>query len=370
MKKVAIVINTSWNIFNFRLNLVKALQARGMEVYAVAPPDEYSARLQEAGCIFVPLQMQSNGSNPANELRVVNKLYQTYKKIQPDIILHYTIKPNVYGTVAAKMLGIPCINNVSGLGTAFLNNSLVAKVARKLYRFAFRFPNKVFFQNPDDQGLFLRFKLVKKEVCEVIPGSGIDTGRFVSNGRQPGENPFTFLVISRLLYDKGIVEYIEAVKLLKEKGITARFQLLGAPDAGHRRGIPLDLIQEWIDTRAVEYLGTTDDVLPFIQEADCIVLPSYREGTPRTLLEAASAAKPIVTTNVPGCKHVVEEDVNGFLCKEKCAQDLAEKMEKMFRLDAAALESLGRNSRKIAVEKFDERLVIDRYLVAIQEIAG
>ena len=340
-----------------------------MQVFAIAPPDEYSARLQEAGCTYVPLRMQSNGANPFHELRVVNKLYQTYKKIQPDIILHYTIKPNVYGTIAAKMLGIPCINNVSGLGTAFLNNSLVAKVARKLYGFAFRFPQKVFFQNPDDQGLFLRFRLVKPEICEVIPGSGIDTARFLP-GEQDGGRPFTFLVISRLLYDKGIVEYIDAIKLLKEKGVNARFQLLGAPDSGHKRGIPMPLINEWIKFKAVDYLGTTDEVLPYIHQADCVVLPSYREGTPRTLLEAASAAKPIVTTKVAGCKHVVEDEVNGFLCKERDAEDLALKMEKMYRLNSPALQTLGRNSRKIAVEKFDEKLVIDRYLLAIQEIAG
>ncbi len=369
MKKVAIVINTSWNIFNFRLNLVKALQAKGMQVYAIAPPDGYSARLQEVGCIFIPLRMQSSGANPINELQVINRLYKTYKEIKPDVILHYTIKPNLYGTVAAKMLGIPCINNVSGLGTVFLNNTKVAKVARKLYRFAFSFPEKVFFQNPDDQGLFLRFGLVKEQICEVIPGSGIDTSRFLPNGQSTNQD-FTFLVISRLLYDKGIVEYIDAIKLLKEKGINARFQLLGAADPGHKRGIPMEIINKWVKNKEVEYLGTTDNVLPYIHNAHCVVLPSYREGTPRTLLEAASAAKPIVTTNVPGCKHVVENEVNGFLCREKDARDLAQKMEKMYRLEDAALCTMGRNSRKIAVEKFDEKIVIDRYLVAIKEIAG
>ena len=172
MKKVAIVINTSWNIFNFRLNLIRALQAKGMQVYAIAPKDDYSNRLKEAGCTFIPLNMHSSGSNPIHELGIVSSLYRVYREIKPDIILHYTIKPNVYGTVAAKLLGIPCINNVSGLGTAFLNNSTVAKVARKLYRFAFRYPHKVFFQNKDDQHLFLKFKLVKPEITEVIPGSG------------------------------------------------------------------------------------------------------------------------------------------------------------------------------------------------------
>lgn len=369
MKKIAIVINTSWNIYNFRANLIKALQAAGMQVYAIAPQDEYSARLEQAGCTYIPLDLKSHGSNPMHELGVIYKLYRVYKSIRPDVILHYTIKPNVYGTLAAHALGIPCINNVSGLGTAFLNNSSVARVARKLYRFAFHFPQKVFFQNPDDLGLFQKFKMVKPGISEVIPGSGIDTNRFIPAER-PENEQFTFLVISRLLYDKGIAEYIDAVKLLKEKGINARFQLLGASDPGHRRGIPLREIKKWTDDKLIEYLGTTDDVLPYIHQADCVVLPSYREGTPRTLLEAASAAKPIVTTDVPGCNNVVENGINGYLCKVRSAADLAEKMEMLQLLDKDSRSMLGRNSRQIAVQKFDEKLVIERYLVAIQEIAG
>lgn len=369
MKKIAIVINTSWNIYNFRANLIKALQAAGMQVYAIAPQDEYSARLEQAGCTYIPLDLKSHGSNPMHELQVIYKLYQAYKSIRPDVILHYTIKPNIYGTVAARALGIPCINNVSGLGTAFLNNTSVAKVARKLYRFAFHFPQKVFFQNSDDLSLFLKFKLVKPDISEVIPGSGIDTNRFIP-AEQPENEQFTFLVISRLLYDKGIVEYVDAIKILKEKGTKASFQLLGAADPGHRRGIPLYEIKKWTDDKLVEYLGTTDDVLPYIYKADCVVLPSYREGTPRTLLEAASAAKPIITTDVPGCNNVVEDGINGFLCKVKNAEDLAEKMEKIQLMDKDKRSILGKKSRQIAVEKFDEKLVIERYLIAIQEIAG
>jgi glycosyltransferase involved in cell wall biosynthesis len=369
MMKVAIVINTSWNIYNFRLNLIKALQAAGMQVYAIAPQDEYSARLEQAGCTFIPLNLKSSGANPLHELQVIYKLYRVYKSICPDVILHYTIKPNVYGTVAARALGIPCINNVSGLGTAFLHNSSVAKVARKLYRLAFHFPQKVFFQNPDDLSLFLKFRLVKPHISEVLPGSGIDTCRFIP-GPPPRNKEFTFLVISRLLYDKGIVEYVEAAKILQKKGIKARYQLLGAPDPGHRRGIPLQQIREWTDQHTVEYLGTTDKVLPYIHKADCVVLPSYREGTPRTLLEAASAGKPIVTTDVPGCNNIVKDGLNGYLCRAKDAQDLAAKMERMQYMDPEKLSELGKNSRQLAVGKFDEKFVIQRYLVAIQEIAG
>ena len=367
MKKVAIVINTSWNIFNFRLNLIKALQKQGLEVYAIAPPDEYSSKLKEEGCRFIPIKMPASSSNPFQELKTVEKLYRIYKEIQPDVVLHYTIKPNLYGSLAARVLDIPSISNVSGLGTVFLNNSPVAKIARKLYRFSFRFPQKVFFQNKDDQDLFSRLKLVKTEVTEVIPGSGIDTARFCP-GEQTQNSSFTFLVLSRLLIDKGIAEYVEAAEMLKGKGLNARFQLLGAPDPGHRRGISMETINLWKKEGAIEYLGTTDDVLPYIRQADCIVLPSYREGTPRTLLEAASTAKPIVTTDVPGCNNVVQNGVNGYLCRAKDAQDLANKMEQMYLLDSESRSQLGRKSRQIIEERFDEKIVIERYLASIQEI--
>ena len=369
MKKVAIVINTSWNIYNFRLNLVKALQAEGMQVYAVAPTDPWSARLEENGCTFCPLKMEGSGANPFVELDTIRQLYQAYRKIKPDVVLHYTIKPNLYGSVAAKALGIPCINNVSGLGTAFLSNSVVAQLARRLYRVAFRFPEKVFFQNKDDWQLFLKMKLVKQEKSDVIPGSGVDTSRFTPTEKPAGQE-FIFLLIARLLIDKGIVEYVEAVKLLKEKGIRARFQLLGASDPTHRRGIPAETLKSWVEDGMVEYLGTTDDVLPFIQDANCIVLPSYREGTPRTLLEGASCGKPLVATNVAGCNNVVKDGYNGFLCQVKDSVDLAKRMEQLHALAPEKRAEMGRNSRLFVQENFDEKLVIQRYIMAIQEIAG
>ena len=369
MKKVAIVINTSWNIFNFRLNLVRALQAEGMEVYAIAPPDPYSSRLEENGCRFYPLRMEGSGANPLVEFKTLRQLYKIYQDIRPDVILHYTIKPNLYGSLAAGMLGIPCINNVSGLGTAFLSNSFVSQLARQLYRIAFRFPKKIFFQNQDDQLLFLKQKLAKPEVMEVLPGSGVDTKRFKPSEGSTNQ-PFTFLVIARLLIDKGIREYVEAAEILRKKGIQARFQLLGAPDPAHRRGIREEELDRWIKAGLLEYLGTTDDVLFFIQKADCVLLPSYREGTPRSLLEGASCGKPLISTDVPGCNNVVKNGENGFLCRVKDAADLAEKMEQLVTMAPEKRAAMGRNSRSIAVKYFDEKLVIDRYIIAIQEIAG
>jgi glycosyltransferase involved in cell wall biosynthesis len=365
--KIAIVLNTSWNIYNFRMNFVASLQSQGHEVHTVAPVDDFTHFLTAAGCIHHPLRMDSRGANPVKDTALIIELWSIYRKMRPDIILHYTIKPNVYGSLAAGILGIPVINNVCGLGTVFLKDNLVSAIAISLYRISFRFASKVFFQNPEDLSLFLDKKLVAPEKTDLVPGSGIDLNKFQPVAFKRNSS-FTFLLISRLITDKGILEYIKAVEQLRAQGINARFQILGAKDPSHKRGIELNTIDAWIRNGIIEYLGTTTDVRQFIHQADCIVLPSYREGTPRTLLEAASSAKPIIATDVPGCHQVVRHEFNGLLCKPKSPEDLAEKMDSMANFDDATIKKLGENGRQKMEEEFDEKVVIDKYIMAIADL--
>ena len=363
--RIAIVINTSWNIYNFRLNLIKALQAQGHEVVAIAPPDAYSPRLESAGCRFVPIRMANKGTNPWQDLLLIKRFYAVYKHVQPDVILQYTIKPNIYGTLAAKLASIPTVNNVSGLGTVFIVRNLVSKVAQGLYRLAFRYPVKVFFQNPDDQQLFIDYKLVKPILTDVLPGSGIDTQQFKPAPVFIRHQPFTFLMIGRVLYEKGVVEFVEASRSLKQKYPAVRCQLLGGFDEAGNVGIKKNLFMTWVTEGAIDYLGTSDDVASCILDSDCVVLPSYREGTPKTLLEAAALGKPIITTNVPGCKETVINGQNGLLCEARNATDLAAKMEQIYLLPDKELEKMGVASRQLAVTKFDEQFVINKYLAVV-----
>jgi glycosyltransferase involved in cell wall biosynthesis len=362
--KIAIVLNTSWNIYNFRMNFVKSLLAKGYEVHTIAPVDEYTHQLVAAGCIHHNVKMDSRGANPIKDTALIFELFGIYKALRPDVILHYTIKPNIYGTLAAAMLRIPVMNNVCGLGTAFLKNDLISAVAIFLYKLSFRFSKKVFFQNPDDRNLFIDKKLVKEHQVDLLPGSGIDLKRFQPASRQKNEK-FTFLLISRLITDKGVLEYIQAIRKLKDSGIQAKFQVLGAIDEEHKRGIKEATINRWISEDLIEYLGTTDDVRTYINKADCIVLPSYREGTPRTLLEAASSSKPIIATNVPGCNNVVINNYNGLLCRMKDHDDLADKMKEMSLLTTEQLEEFGRNGRRKMEAEYDESVVINKYLAAL-----
>jgi len=366
--KIAIVLNTSWNIYNFRKSLVQSFLDKGHEVYTIAPVDAYTANLTAMGCKHIPVKMDSRGANPIKDLLLIRELFNIYKKIKPNVILHFTIKPNIYGTLAARLLGIPVINNVCGLGTIFLKTNFISKIAIYMYKIAFISPKKIFFQNDDDRNLFIKNHLAQDSICDILPGSGIDLDEYLPSEKEV-KNNFTFLLISRLIYDKGIREFVQAVSILRQKGINAEFKVLGAIDEKHKRGIPKKTIEKWFEKEGIQYLGTSENVKPIIEQADCVVLPSYREGTPRTLLEAASMGLPLIATNVPGCSNVVEDGYNGYLCEHRNPDDLANKMEKMHHLTPEEREWLGRNSRNKVEKHFDVKHVIDKYHASIEALA-
>jgi len=364
---IALVANSSWNLYNFRFTLIKELKAKGHRVLTIAPEDAFSIYLKEE-TTYYPIALSAKNTSLFSNVLLLFRFYRLYKKTAPDCVLQYTIKPNIFGTLAARFLSIPSINNVSGLGTVFLHNNLASLIARCLYRITFLFPYKVLFQNKDDQALFIRKKLVKPEKTDVVPGSGIDLVAF--NKTFPGKEneAFTFLMASRLLIDKGIVEFAEAAHLIKGKYPQTRFLLAGEKEKNPQLGLKDTLLKKWEKENILNYMGFIRDIKEVISRAHCIVLPSYREGIPKSLLEAAAMGKPLIATNVPGCKEVVEDEKNGFLCKVKDAQDLAEKMEKMMHLPEEKRFAYGRHSRKIAEEKFDQQLVFAKYLMLLSEI--
>ena len=363
--RVAIVLNTSWNIYNFRQGLAKALIAEGHQVIAIAPRDKYSDYLVEMGCEFYPVKMQNKGSNPLKDLGYMYQLYRIYKRSNPDVVLQFTIKPNIYGTLAAFPLGKLVINNVCGLGTVFLHNNLATRIARRLYKLSFLLPKKVFFQNEDDLQLFVDKKLIKEKVTDLVPGSGVPLDKFKATPFSRNEK-FTFLMVSRLLYDKGIREYIEAIRILKNESSDIKFQLLGAIETDANLGVSAQEVASWVSEGLLDYLGTTDDVPQYVRQADCVVLPSYREGTPRALLEAASMAKPLVATNIAGCRQTIDEGSNGFLCEVANGKDLARAMKQMANLSNEQLEEMGKASRAKVEKEFDEKIVIEKYLRIIR----
>lgn len=365
--RIALVVNTSWNIFNFRRGLIKSLINQGHEVITIAPNDDYSKKLEALGCTHYSINMDSRGINPFMDLMLIFELIKIYRKAKPDVLLHYTVKPNIYGTIAASVLRIPTINNVCGLGTAFLERGPITRIVSMLYKFAFRFSSKVFFQNFEDCRLFTSENLVNKKKVDVLPGSGVNLSMFKPSNLKPNKN-FTFLLIGRVIREKGIIEYIDAIKKIKQENPEFKFQLLGEVDSAHRRGLHEDHVEGWVKEGLIDYLGTVDDIRPAIEGADCIVLPSYREGTSRTLLEAASMGKPIITSDTAGCNNVVDHEVNGLLCKPRNSDDLADQISKMATLPKNVLSRFGKNSRSKMKREFDEKIIIEKYSLAIDEL--
>lgn len=365
--KVVIALNAAWNLVNFRSGLIRHLLNSGYEVVAVAPPDEYVPRLEALGCRFVPLRMDNRGIHPGKELLLIWLFFRLLRSERPDVYLGYTVKPNIYGSLAAHALGIPVINNITGLGAVFIKNSWLTMLVSGLYRLALSRSVKVFFQNDDDRKMFVSGGLVAQAVTDRLPGSGIDLTSFTPLPL-PGKTPIRFFLIARMLWDKGVGEYVEAARMLKQRGIEAECCLLGFLDVSNPAAISRNQMDDWVAEGVVRYLGVSDDIREEIAQADCIVLPSRREGTPRILLEAAAMARPIVTADSVGCRDVVDDGVNGYLCEPKSASDLADKMERIVSMTHGQREAMGLHGRKKVEREFDERIVIEKYLSAIEEV--
>ena len=367
MIKVAIVINSAWQGFNFRLNLARKLKENNYKVVFIAPEDgKYSSKLK-LEFNFIHVAFKAEGMNPIDDLKVCFSLYRVFKENQFDIVLNYTIKPNIYSAMVAKLLNIYSINNITGLGTVFIKETLVTSIVKLLYRLSLYCSTHVFFQNPEDQNYFLSKGFVSINKCSVIPGSGVETDKF-KPVELNNDGIFRFLLVARVIQDKGIYEYIDAAHILKKKYSNIEFGLLGELDSINRTAISRKTIHELNDNGLINYLGKTDNVLEQLTNSDCVVLPSYREGSPRSLMEASSMALPIIATNVVGCRQVIDDGITGLLCREKDSSDLALKMELMLKMSMRDRKKMGRLGRKKMVEEFDESIVISRYLDTIKNI--
>jgi len=361
-KKIAIISNVSWNLYNFRLSLMVAMRNAGYDVIAIAPYDAYSQKIIDAGFEFHSIKLNSQGINPFQDMKTTMAFYKLFKELSPDFICNYTIKPNIYASLVARMLDIKMINNIAGLGTLFIKQGPITSIAKLLYKASQAKADRVFFQNRDDFKLFTDAGLVNILNCDVLPGSGVDTNRFRPQ-EKPQSEVIRFLHVSRMIWEKGIGEYVEAARIIKAKYPNVEFCLLGFLDVANPGAISREQMDEWVEEGVINYLGVSDDVDEVISTADCVVLPSYyREGTPKTLLESASSAKPIITTDNVGCRDVVDHGVNGYLCEPRSSEDLAKKIEMFLALSETEKRKMGANSRKKIQNEFDEKIVIRKYL--------
>lgn len=366
---IAIIENNIIATNTIRKKLTETLVQQGYKVTVITSgTSEGLQTARENG--FNIIEIKASNQNPLDVNNYMSRLKKELKKLKPDVCLTFTIRPAIWGNIVTRRLHIPTITNITGIGPLFEQNNIAYRSARTLYKYVLKKTAKIFFQNYDDMNLFLENKFVLPEKAERIPGSGVDHEYYKPLPERPFDDKFIFLFISRLVKDKGILEYVAAAKLLLKEMPQAEFHILGPfwSQNFKENTVTKDEIEQWQLNGNIKYLGDTNDVRPYIASADCIVLPSYREGTSNVLLEASSMQRPCITCDTTGCREIVDDNVTGFLCKVKDAKDLAEKIKKMYFLSKEQRKQMGINARHKVMKEYDKQIVIDAYLKAIEKI--
>lgn len=367
-KKIAFVGNSLQTMCNFRLGVMAELVKNGYEVVVIAPKDSDITALKQAQIRLIPVEIDCKGMNPLVDINLITALKNIYKKEQFDFIFHYTIKPVIYGGFAARRAHIPQISVITGLGYTFIRKGWINRVAKCLYRFSLRGAKEVWFLNQEDKTLFIEENIVAQYKTRLINGEGVNLDKYKSS-TVTSSCPFTFLFVGRVLWDKGVGEFVEAAKVVKKQHPKVQFKILGQLGANNPACVNSQQMNLWEQTGAIKYLGETNNVYPYIEQAHCIVLPSYREGISRVLLEAASMEKPLIASNVPGCREIVIDGVDGFLCEPKNTSSLIACMMHMLSLPEAARDTFGRNGRDLVRKLFDEKIIIQLYKDKLAELS-
>ncbi len=371
-RRIAIVTNLAWPLYNFRRTLAEELTSRGHEVIAIAAPDGTEHKLKEANIRFIPLKnFHSTGQNPLQDLRLFKEFRTIFREERIDFAYLYNAKPMIYGGLAATIKGIPYVSTVAGLGNPFTGSGNITRVIMlAMFKVAMWRAFRVFFHNREHRELFTKWGISSAAKSAAVAGSGVDMDRFPCALHQKSDEPFTFLMFSRLLISKGAPLYVEAARLLKKQFPEVRFWLLGPLD-GNKYSVSQAQLDNWVQKGWVEYLGETTEVQQYIQQAHVVVYPSYyAEGTPRALLEGASMCKPLITSDNVGCHDVVEDGKNGYLVAMNDLSSLVSAMTKMIKIDDESYQSMAVAGRQLIERCYDKRHVIEKYVEALESLYG
>jgi len=370
-KRILYVGNDADYFLSHRLPLAKAAQSSGYDVHVATPDGSGVERIVGEGFTFHPILLNRMGISPFQEIKSLLDIYKLYRELQPALVHHVTIKPVLYGGMMARLAGIPAVvSTVSGLGYVFISRGFKAKLGRSIVKFLYRLAlghdnNVVIFQNPDDKNLFLGSGMITKGRVALIKGSGVDLRAFAPMA-EPGAIPLIILA-SRMLWDKGVGEFVEAARLLQNAGIKARFALVGDTDPGNPAAVPTSQLEDWKRDGVVEWWGRRDDMPNVFAQAHVVCLPSYREGLPKVLIEAAACGRPIITTDVPGCREVVRDGENGLLVPIRDAVALATALRKLIE-DPELRRRMGKKGRELAVTEFSVETVVNESLGIYREL--
>ncbi|WP_235299307.1 glycosyltransferase family 4 protein [Portibacter marinus] len=366
-RKIILVSNTSWSLYNFRLGLIRALTRKGFDITVVAPRDRFTSKLISEGITYREIFIKNYSINPIDDLKIIFQLSKIYRTIRPQLIFHYTIKPNIYGSIAAFWHRIPSISITTGLGHLFeFKNFMIRWITVFLYRFAAYVSKELWFLNENDRDVFVYKRIVRSKKARVLKSEGINTEWFSPKKNKSFQGVQRFLFAGRLIWDKGIREFVEAAKIVRSRHPRTRFEMIGFIDSSNPKAVSYDEIAEWQKQKIIRYLGETSDIRPVLQRASCLVFPSfYREGISRILMEAAAMETPIITTDNVGCRDLVDDGVNGFITKPKSVEDLVHKIELFLALSEEDKIVMGKLGRKKMIRQYDESLIINEYMEVI-----
>ena len=367
MKKVLIVINFDEGLYNFRKELLEKLVASGYEVHVAVPAGEYTERLQAMGCIFHNTALNRRGTNPLQEISLLRAYRKILRQVQPDVTLTYTIKPNVYMGFLCGSMKIPYVTTITGLGTAVEGDGLLQRLTQLMYRVALRRARLVFFQNETNEKLFARWKIAPGR-HKMLPGSGVNLQHFARQPFPEDSETVGFLFISRIMKEKGIEQLLDAAQEIRGRHPETRFRILGFLEEDYTGKERFERLQR---EGVIEFIGSVEDVIPYIRQSQCILHPSYYpEGMSNVCLEAAACGRAVITTDRAGCRETVLDGKSGFLIREKDSQDLIDKTERFLALSVEERKRLGENGRQYMEQRFDRNLVVERYLKAVERIAN
>jgi glycosyltransferase involved in cell wall biosynthesis len=361
--KILVLANFGMGLYNFRKELLEELINQNYEVYISLPNDEYVPKLESLGCKFLNTPVSRRGTNPITDFKLLMNYNKIIKSIKPDVVLTYTIKPNIYGGLASRLANVPCIANITGLGTAVENGGLLQKLTLLLYKISLKNSKCVFFQNSENQEFLTKKKIVKGNQ-KILPGSGVNLNHYALLD-YPLDDSINFLFISRVMKEKGIDQYLDVAAYIKQKYPNTVFHIIGFCEDEYE-----DKLKDMQEKGFIKYHGKQSDVREFHQFSHCTVHPTfYPEGMSNVLLESAACGRPVITTNKSGCREIVDEEINGYIVEQQNSQDLILKIERFLELDYVKKKQMGLAGRKKVENEFDRKIVIDNYINEIEKVS-
>lgn len=367
--RILIINNSAWGTYNFRLNLARSLREKNFEVLFLFPFDTfYTPKIKEEfECKNIKLS--ERGLNPIEEVGTIFSLYRNLRRIQPSIIISFTVKPNLYALILQPLFSYKSFVSITGMGSLYLEQRTYLRLIKIFYEKILDKATMIFCQNSTDFNFLSKNLLINTNKITLTPGSGVDLVRFSPSEKKDQSKPKIFLMIARVIREKGIIEYIDAIKIFRKNNPNnqVEFWLVGKYDQKNTPGIDSSLFQNWVNSNIFIYFEHTDSIEDFIKKVDCVVLPSYREGLPRSILEAGAMGKPSIVSNVPGCADIIKDGYNGLIVDSKSASSLAKTFSKFCSLEQSLIDLMGKNARKNIVKNFDEKIVLRKYNQAIEK---